>query len=57
MRTNRFSIVLLAAFAATSAAAQQAQPAAAPQPPTLTPGQQLIRAGKLEDALALYQKD
>jgi tetratricopeptide (TPR) repeat protein len=65
MRTNRFSIVLLAAVAATSAAAQQAQPApaqaaqpaAAPQPPTLTPGQQLIRAGKLEDALALYEKE
>ena len=47
----RKNLLLAIALVAIPAAAQQ------PQQGTPTPGQQLVRAGKLDDALALYQKD
>ena len=49
MRQNLLSVLVIA-FAITASAQQ-------PQQGTPTPGQQLIRAGKLDDALALYQAD
>ena len=50
-------LLLLLALASTPAVAQQQQPAAAPQPAPVSQGQQLIRAGKLDDALAFYQQE
>lgn len=63
MRT--IAMLVLLTFASALAVAQQQQPAAAPpQQPAATPqpapvsqGQQLIRAGKLDDALAFYQRE
>ena len=51
MRQNLLSTIGLAIALSIPAWAQQ------PQQGTPTPGQQLIRAGKLDDALALYQAD
>ena len=56
MRTIAVSLLILLTFASTAAVAQQPQPAAAPQPPP-SQGQQLIRAGKLDDALAFYREE
>ncbi|MEK6371179.1 MAG: hypothetical protein AABO58_00615 [Acidobacteriota bacterium] len=50
------SLLLLLTLASPTVA-QQSQPAAAQQPPPVSQGQQLIRAGKLDDALAFYREE
>jgi tetratricopeptide (TPR) repeat protein len=64
MRTNCVTTLsatlLLLTFATTSASAQQPATASPQQPAaaqTLSKGQELVRAGKLEEALAAYQEE
>ena len=55
--TPRLCIRLAAALAAGAALLLAQPPSPGPQPELVRQGQQLLREGKLEDALALYRKE